>query len=165
MTVTMNNVKQAIFKKLAENIPGITLYGEKVPDNFKRPSFFLYFVPVDTDHSNRYFYATSVLVKLDYYSESEKNSNQENWEMGDTLTRLFHKGLTVNGEHIAITETRGEVVEDEYVFTIPLTYHNGIEMAEALDDEGNTHYYEEDPALDYTEGNVKVMRELEWEEE
>lgn len=156
------DIKNAIGKKLGALYPDHTFYAEEVRGNFERPSFFVYFVPVETMH-HRYNYATSILVKMDYYSADE--TNDANWRMADELTAVFQKGLVVDGTHLDITRTNHEIVEDELVFTIPLTYHNGIEMLAIVDEEGNEQLVEEDESLGYTQEEIQLMQELELEEE
>ncbi len=163
MTISIIDIKRSILQKLGELYPDHTCYAEKVPQGFQKPSFFLYFVPAETTHESKFYYATSIMAKIDYYANQP--SNETNWLMGEALTKAFQQGLVVNGNHLDITKTNQEMVDEELVFTVHLTYHNGIDMLTIQNEEGHTEFVQENKRLGYTDGSIELMQELDWKEE
>lgn len=180
MSISIVDIKRSIISKLASSFQNHTIYGEKMPTDFKRPSFYIYFIPLESQHNSDMFIDKSVMVKIDYYSPNR--TNEENWIMADNLESVFHKDLHVKGRFFSVTRTNSESIDDVLTFTLTVNYDDavgkvvGIEVSTEvvdengnpiLDEEGNpitkvdTVITEEDEKLGYTEGNVKLMEFLE----
>ncbi len=159
MNISIVDIKRAIISKLKENYPSHTVYGEKMPSEFKRPSFYIYFVPLETGHNSRFFIEKAVIIKVDYYPENR--TQEENWVMADELECLFHNDLPVKGRYLTVNRTNSESIEDVLTFTLTVDYENGIEMIAIENEDGKIEYEECDERLGYTQGKIKLMQDLE----
>lgn len=68
----INSVKQAIVNKLLELYPGITIYDEDIPQNFKTPSFLI--TVIDQEYSKRLDnkYKSTINFDVAYFSNKAK---------------------------------------------------------------------------------------------
>lgn len=165
MNISLVDIKKAIISLLSNKYPDHTFYTEKIPRGFKKPSFFMYFVPLESLHDSRYFVSKAVLVKIEYYSQ--ENTNEGNWLMSEQLERIFHNDLVVNNRYLTINRTTSEYVDDNLVFTINISFENGsIEIIKVENNDGENVWLEKSESnekLGYTEQKIELMRDLEIE--
>lgn len=161
MSISIVDIKRAILSKLNVNYPTHEFYGEKMPSKFERPSFYIYFVPLETEHKSRMFIEKAVMIKIDYYSKN--GTNEENWIMADELESIFHKDLRVGDRFFTVNRTNSETIEDVLTFTLTVGFENGIDMITVIGSDGKIRYMEEAESLGYKEGNIELMKDLELE--
>ncbi|PIC72429.1 DUF6838 family protein [Sporosarcina sp. P17b] len=154
MSISIVDIKRSILNLLKKKYPNHTRYAEKMPTDFKRPSFYLYFVPLESAHSTRLFIEKSLMVKLDCYSLSR--TNEENLIMADALESIFHNTLKVGNRFFSIIRTKSDFMEDVLTFTFTLNFDDGVNVLFAGDD-----FTEDDEELGYTEGKIRFMEKLE----
>lgn len=164
MTISMIDIKRSILKSLKEKYPNHSLYFEQVQQDFKRPSFYIYFVPLESQQNSKSFVEKNLMVKIDYYSDNP--STEGNWMICEELEDIFHEVLQVGDRYLNITRTSNEIVEGTLVFTFVLRYENGaIEVINLPNDDGDIVQEEVNEHLDYTEEKIQFMRELELDKE
>lgn len=80
------NINKAIAKKLLGLYPNITIYDEKVPQNFKTPSFFI--STYDQDYNKRLNnkYKSTINYDISYFP-NDVCKNNEMYEVRETLLR------------------------------------------------------------------------------
>lgn len=80
------NINKAIAKKLLSLYPNITIYDEKVPQNFKTPSFFI--STYDQDYNKRLNnkYKSTINYDISYFPK-DVYKNNEMYEVKTTLLR------------------------------------------------------------------------------
>lgn len=80
------NINKAIAKKLLGLYPNITIYDEKVPQNFKTPSFFI--STYDQDYNKRLNnkYKSTINYDISYFP-NDVYKNNEMYEVRTTLLR------------------------------------------------------------------------------
>lgn len=80
------NINKAIAKKLLGLYPNITIYDEKVPQNFKTPSFFI--STYDQDYNKRLNnkYKSTINYDISYFP-NDVYKNNEMYEVKTTLLR------------------------------------------------------------------------------
>ena len=80
------NINKSIVRKLLSLYPNITIYDEKVPQNFKTPSFFI--STYDQDYNKRLNnkYESTINYDISYFP-SDIYKNNEMYEVRTTLLR------------------------------------------------------------------------------
>ncbi len=80
------NINKAIAKKLLSLYPNITIYDEKVPQNFKTPSFFI--STYDQDYNKRLNnkYKSTINYDISYFP-NDLYKNNDMYEVRTTLLR------------------------------------------------------------------------------
>lgn len=169
--ITLVDIKRAIIKKLKSKYPDHSVYGEHVGQDFNKPSFSFYFVPIETTHS-KFFSNKSLMVKIDYYTDSN-DVNEANMIMIDELEQLFQNDLSIKDRYITINRTSSETVDNVLVFTLYLDYEVGNgklvvvkqQVDGVEDDEQDEIIVEIDERNGYTEEDIKFMKELKMNKE
>ncbi|MBM7631102.1 phage tail terminator family protein [Geomicrobium sediminis] len=140
-------IQRAVISQLVEKF-GYTVYGEEVGTGFKRPSFFVYLVPLETRNLTYYELDKAVMVKIDYYSRDETRA--EHWMMADELESLFNKSLKVDNRYLNIERSTKEEIEGVLSFGFTVEYTVAIDRR--------------DVDLGYGDGKDRNMEilEMEW---
>lgn len=83
------DINKAIAKKLLSLYPNTTIYDEKVPQNFKTPSFFI--LTYDQDYNKRLNnkYKSTINYDISYFP-NDIYKNNEMYEVRTTLLREIH---------------------------------------------------------------------------
>lgn len=80
------NINKAIAKKLLSLYPNITIYDEKVPQNFKTPSFFIYTYDQEYNKRLNNKYKSTINYDISYFP-NDVYKNNEMYEVRTTLLR------------------------------------------------------------------------------
>lgn len=83
----VNSINQAIADKLNGLFNNVTIYDEKVPQNFKTPSFFISTYDQDYEKGISDRYSSTVYYDISYFPDSEYRLNNEMYEVRSILLR------------------------------------------------------------------------------
>lgn len=83
----VNSINQAIADKLNGLFNNLTIYDEKVPQNFKTPSFFISTYDQDYEKGISDRYRSTVSYDISYFPDSEYSLNNEMYEVRSILLR------------------------------------------------------------------------------
>lgn len=83
----VNSINQAIADKLNGLFNNVTIYDEKVPQNFKTPSFFISTYDQDYEKGISDRYRSTVSYDISYFPDSEYSLNNEMYEVRSILLR------------------------------------------------------------------------------
>lgn len=74
----ISNIKQAIANKLLELYPGVDIYDEDIPEDFKKPSFLI--TTISQDYSKRLSnkYKSTINFDVSYFSNKDKTQIKNN---------------------------------------------------------------------------------------
>lgn len=154
--ITADTLITAVGQKLHETFEDHAIYTEEIPTGFVRPSFFIYLVPLDSLQATNSQMDKGALIKIDYYSANE--TKKENRIMIDQLEDTFGRTLKLPNTTLTVDRTNSQEVEKVLSFTIQVEYRKGVNSLLVGDKE-----ILPDERLDYVEGKVKLMNELEME--
>lgn len=154
MSISIVDVKRAVMRRLSFAYPTHDIYAENMPTDFKRPSFYMYFVPLESNHDSRLFITKSTMLKIDYYSPNR--TFEENLIMADDLESIFHRAIKVKDRFFSVLRTNSEYMDDVLTFTLTVNFDDGVKVIFLGDD-----FTEEDPDLGYIDGKVDYMKDLE----
>ena len=123
--------KKAIMKELKKNFKDHTIYGENVPQGFKRPCFFVSVTPVVSEFIGKNRRERVTIFDVIYFSENETKA--ENLKMMDELSNMFMT-LDVNGKTFICKKQRFNVVDDllHYMFNVDLIEFDGSERGSVV---------------------------------
>lgn len=83
----VNSINQAIADKLNGLFNNVTIYDERVPQNFKTPSFFISTYDQDYEKGISDRYRSMVSYDISYFPNSEYSINNEMYEVRSILLR------------------------------------------------------------------------------
>lgn len=141
----IDDIKKAILKKLHDNFPTYKLYGEEVPQGFKKPCFFVEILPVSFNNSSKYHIEKSINIDIHYFSEN--GTNAENFEMIDKLNEIFNIALEVNDRVFTINEINTTIVDTVLHFSFDINFTDALDETKVYD----YQEYEKMQELNYKE--------------
>lgn len=83
----INSINQSIADKLNSLFNNVTIYDEKVPQDFKTPSFFISIYDQDYEKGISDRYKSTVSYDISYFPNDEYSSNNEMYEVSSILLR------------------------------------------------------------------------------
>jgi hypothetical protein len=124
--ITIQNIIDSINSILVEQYPTCTVYIQKVPEGFKRPSFFIQLITGDSKdctatltNENLIFQIVYFAPISDYYIEDELNQIS----IADIIKKVFKKGyVKVEDRAIKITNFQSTARDEEIYTTLELEY-------------------------------------------
>lgn len=101
---------------------GHRVYGNEVKEGFKRPSFFVQYLPVQDRLESAHLERRLITVAITYFSDT--GSDVENLTMADKLKEVFGMVLYVGGRKLTRGEARTDIVDGVLQFRFDLNFYD-----------------------------------------
>ncbi|MCP1355087.1 phage tail terminator family protein [Aneurinibacillus migulanus] len=125
--MTLDDVFQAVTKKIATAFPSAKIYGEEVQQGLKYPAFFVYLVPIINSNETERRTYSRVSIKIVYMLEKKSNSAYR--KMTDDLNKLFKLYFPAGDRVLEIYDKTSQVIDDSLNFSFDVSFYE-IEFAE-----------------------------------
>ena len=115
------DIKQGIIDKLAETFPSVTIYAEKVPQNFQEPSFRVKTITATERSEMGTRRWREIPFDILYFPESEDEPETE-WQ--NVVERLFQsvEWITAGGDLMRGTDMSGDYDIEQEVGHFKITF-------------------------------------------
>lgn len=119
--VTINDIRSAVFRKLAERFPDIKRFGEEIKQGFQAPCFFVKLFPVEhtRELDRRYFRVHSFDI---HYFPASEYSNEEMHNVAEQLYDALEY-ITVSDIPCRGIRMRHEIVDEVLHFFVEYNFH------------------------------------------
>ncbi|WP_374048187.1 DUF6838 family protein [Clostridium sp. MB40-C1] len=117
---TINNLKIGINQTLDEEFPNITIYNEKIEQDFEEPCFFIKILSSAQDKEFNERYKKNVFFDIHYFSDKEDINSDCN-DMADSLYELLEY-VKVGNSLYRSTDMTHEVIDGVLHFFLQFNY-------------------------------------------
>ncbi|WPC40624.1 DUF6838 family protein [Clostridium sp. JS66] len=140
--ITFKDIKDAVTLKLSTEFSKINVYDEEIRQGFSPPAFFIELIPVSTTRASFFTKNPTLIVDVQYFAKEE--SNEELYDMADSLERSFKFCIQVKDRVLNIMKIEYEIVDFVLHFQISLNYlvsiREDIEAVENIEPMRKLHF-------------------------
>ncbi|MBS6501883.1 MAG: hypothetical protein KH415_09660 [Clostridium sp.] len=145
-------IRDEINKLLVKKYPSLTVYINKVPKDFERPSFLIEYITSSQDQVNKNTLKEQLFYTITYFSTVDEYYNTDKLELHSVLVevlKVFRVGyINIEDRAITIKASSGGSNENEIYIDLQLEYfENRIEEIEGIEEVGEI------------ENNINLRRE------
>lgn len=119
-------IRDEINKLLVKKYPNLTVYINKVPKDFERPSFLIEYVASTQDTINKDTVKEKIFYTITYFSKVDEYYNTDKLDLHQILVeilKIFRIGyIKIEGRAITINASSGGSNEDEIYIDLQLEY-------------------------------------------
>ncbi|AYB38529.1 hypothetical protein D5F52_09800 [Brevibacillus laterosporus] len=116
--ITINDVRNAVMSAIKKAYPTAKVYGDRLPQGFKEPCFFVLMLESSQDKELNRRYKRFQPFDIHYFA----SSNSERYEVAEKLTDIL--GLVeMQGKPIRGTKMRHTIVDDVLHFLVDYNFH------------------------------------------
>jgi hypothetical protein len=142
--ITFKDIKDAVTLKLSTEFPKINVYDEEIRQGFNPPAFFIELIPINTTRANFFTKNPTLIVDVQYFSKEE--SNDELYDIADSLERSFKFCIQVKDRVLNIMKIEYKIVDFVLHFQISLDYlvsiREDVESTENIEPMRKFHFKE-----------------------
>ena len=130
--IQYQDILGALTKVIKEYFKAIPIYGDEVREGYKKPSFFIGILPVNSINHTKSIREEQLLVTVSYFSNTSQSL--KNYKVLQELKMLLGQVLSVGDRKLTISEmTTHQVGEEGDIYQISFSLHY-YELANAEDD-------------------------------
>ncbi|WP_125153101.1 phage tail terminator family protein [Clostridium rectalis] len=126
---SINDLKIGINQALDEEFPNITIYNEKIEQDFEEPCFFIKVLSSAQDKELDIRYKKNILFDIHYFSDKE-DINSDCLDMADRLYDVLEY-VQVNDNLYRSTDMTHEVIDGVLHFMLRFNYYVLKQIEEA----------------------------------
>ncbi|MCZ0853048.1 hypothetical protein O0547_26145 [Brevibacillus laterosporus] len=116
--ITINDVRNAVMSAIKKAYPTAKVYGERLPQGFKEPCFFVLMLEGSQDKELDRRYKRFHPFDIHYFA----SSNSERYEVAEKLTDILGL-IEMQGKPIRGTKMRHTIVDDVLHFFVDYNFH------------------------------------------
>jgi len=122
MTITVNDVINAVSGQLAEHFPNMPRYGEEIKQGLNAPCFFIKLLSgSQTREVGRRYYRTQ-MMDIHYFPNPAKDQNEDAWDMAERLNDILEY-IPFGSGVFRGSRMRGEIVDGVLHFFVNYDFH------------------------------------------
>ena len=118
--VTINDIRTAVFHKLAERFPDIKRYGEEIRQGFEEPCFFVKLLTASQTQELDIRYMRTHSFDIHYFPRNEENADAH------AMAEQLYDALEIvefNGQKYRGTGMNHEVIDSVLHFFVDYNFH------------------------------------------
>lgn len=119
--VTINTIRDGVILALSLLFPDMDIYGEKIPEGFEAPCFFVKLLTGNQTHELNRRYSRAHAFDIHFFPGG-KDYNRNAHEMADKLYESLRE-VSINGSIYRGTGMTHEVVDDVLHFFVDINFH------------------------------------------
>lgn len=118
--VTINDIRAAVFDRLAERFPDIERYGEEIRQGFKEPCFFVKLLNASQTQELNTRYMRTHSFDIHYFPRKRKNADAHDMaeQLYDALEMIEYNGVKYRG-----IDMNHEIVNGVLHFFVDYNFH------------------------------------------
>jgi len=122
--VLYQDIAKVVTIIIKEAFPDVPIYGDEVREGYKKPSFFIGIMPVNSINHTKAIKEEQLLITVTYFSDTTESL--KNYRVMQELKVAFGQVLGVDNRKFTIQETNTEKVGEDgdiYQFTFDINYY------------------------------------------
>ena len=122
--VLYQDIAKAVTMVIKGAFPNAIIYGDEVREGYKKPSFFIGIMPVNSINHTKSIKEEQLLITVTYFSDITESL--KNYRVMQELKVAFGSVLGVDNRKFTIQETNTEKVGEDgdiYQFTFDINYY------------------------------------------
>ena len=122
--VLYQDIVKAVTIVIKRAFPNAIVYGDEVREGYKKPSFFIGIMPVNSINHTKAIKEEQLLITVSYFSDTIESL--KNYRVMQELKVAFGQVLGVDNRKFTIQETNTEKVGEDgdiYQFTFNINYY------------------------------------------